>query len=382
MKDSNSVDVTSVNSGAFEFYEGLRILIPGSFVLAIYVAIGNTFGFVSGAAGIDVLPGLVGALFAGLFLFFVDVPSRAAVFAFESPERVLRGWGHRPPPGGNHLNVYYEILDTIFPTGIRSRTYYLGVIYRIGFESIYLLALPAVSVLAISSFYPEVGTPADHVDAHESRVTFVVAAALILVALAASIRARAKEYRFKDRAKLKSEGKPASVMAELWAELPRIDFLIFTASIAATVAYVGFDASRYFGTGAVIATTSIWAFRYLHGVKRQDRTTRDTGTTVPERQNLHVVSASVFTSAPVLLTLACSYSAAPNSTTLSAQGAVGWSAALVLAATLVHFRSHERKLLGSYGLQRTWLLRNREKIEKDFYGAEPAAASASAPITG
>ena len=167
------MDVASVNSGAFEFYEGLRILIPGSFVLAIYVAVGNTFGFVSGGGGIDVLPGLVGALFAGLFLFFVDVPSRAAVFAFESPERVLRGWGRRPPPGGNHLNVYYEILDTIFPTGIRSRTYYLGVIYRIGFESIYLLALPAVAVLAISSLYPEVGTPAHSVDAHESRVTFV-----------------------------------------------------------------------------------------------------------------------------------------------------------------------------------------------------------------
>jgi hypothetical protein len=53
----------------------------------------------------------------------------------------------------------------------------------------------------------------------------------------------------------------------------------------------------------------------------------------------------------------------------------------MVAAALVHFRSHERKLLGSYGLQRTWLIRNRAAIEKDYYYGSRQPGQAEEPET-
>lgn len=371
------MELPTISSGSFEFYEGLRVLVPGSFVVALYVAIGNTFGFVEGAGAIGALPTILGTLFAGMIFLFIDTPSKAAVFAYESPELVLKSWKNPPPPGGNHLNVYYEVLDTIVSPAIRARTYYLGVIYRIGFETIYLLALPAIVALTLSALYPEVGKPAAGVDADASRIVLTAAAAVVLTALIGSINGRYKEHGGKGVPR----GLPRlrSVLGDVQLEIPWADRIVLLAAAGAALGYSAFDLNRSFAVGAIAATGGLWAFRYLVGVPRQDMSPGLTGTLPPPRQNLHGVSASILFTIASLTTLGCCFAGAPNSTTLTGKVSVGWSVAVVLAAALIHFRGHERKLLGSYGLQRTWLLRNRVRIEKDYYGVEEVVSAGESP---
>lgn len=359
------MELPTVSSGSFEFYEGLRVLAPGSFVVALYVGIGNTFGFVAGAGGIDALSAILSTLFVGMIFLFIDVPSKAAVFAFESPELVLKTWSNRPPQGGNHLNVYYEVLDTIVPPAIRTRTYYLGVIYRIGFESIYLLALPGLAVLTLSALYPEVGKPAASIDASASRIILAVAAVFVLVSLIASISGRYDEHGNKGV----PGGMPRlrSVLMDVRREVPWPDRVGLLAGVGAAFAYALLGINRWLAAAGIVLVGGIWAFRYLVGVPRQDMSVGRTGTMPPLRQNLHGVSASFLFALASLTTLGCCFAGARTSTTLTPMASIGWSTAVVLAALLIHFRGHERKLLGSYGLQRTWLLRNRARIERDYY---------------
>jgi hypothetical protein len=387
------VEIPSVSSDSFEFYEGLRIVLPGTFVVALYAAIGSTFGFVT---DIGALPAIVGILVAGMLFFFIDFPSRATVFEFESPELVLQTWGNRPPSGGNHLNVYYEVLDTFMPAGIRVRTTYLGVIYRIGFEAVYLLSLPALAVLTLGELYPGTGMQDFH-HPHTSRLILIASGAVIMVFFVRAFSVRCKEHGRKG-AKTRAARVKQVFKSDLRVEVPWPDRLLLTVAVAIAIAYAfqfHLQNPRW-GVAAIVITAAIWSVRYFWGVRRPKDEGNDainpktgtklsfridpkTGTKLPQRRNLHGVSASLLFTVAALTSLGCELRKLPNNGPISTAACAGWAASLAAAAALIHFRSHERRLLGSYGLQRTWLLRNRKRIEKNYYEFSETSEDAEPP---
>jgi hypothetical protein len=372
------MEIPAISSGSFEFYEGLRVLFPGTFAVALYTAIGTTFGFLAHPSDIGALPAIVGILVAGMLFLFLDIPSSAAVFRYESPVLVLQSWGHRPPKGSNHINVYYEILDTLVPSGIRTRTYYLGVIYRIGYEAVYLLSLPALTVLVLGDLFPTVGKER-RLDADASRLVLVMAGVAIIATFGAAVAGRYNDHRRKGVEGLRP--RLERVLNDIRAEVPSIDRLLLLAAIAVAVLYASHELNHYWAVASVATAASVWAFRYHHGVRRLAKgTDPNTGTKLPPRQNLHGVSASLLFTVALLTALACVLSNLPERGAVSASACVGWAGSLVAAAILIQFRSHEKKLLGSYGLQRTWLLRNRGLIEQDYYGSQPPAAPDRDPL--
>ncbi len=367
----------------------MRIVLPGTFVVALYAATGSTFGFLSSASDISTLPAIVGAVIVGMLFLFVDFPSRATLFQFESPELVLRTWGNRPPSGGNHLNVYYEILDTFMPAGIRVRTTYLGVIYRIGFEAVYLLTLPALAVLTLGELYPSVGRPNFH-HRHESLLILITGAAVILMFFIASFMARCKEHRYKG-AKTVAERVTRVMTNDIRVEVPWPDRVFLAAAVAIATAYAFQFHLRNprWAVAAIFITTAIWSVRYFWGVRRPRdegeavtdpktgqeffRIDPKTGTRLPSRRNLHGVSASLLFTIAALTSIGCVLRKLPSTGPITTTACAAWAGSLVAGAALIHFRSHERKLLGSYGLQRTWLVRHRREIETKYYGVRPPA---------
>jgi hypothetical protein len=373
------MDVSSVGSGAFEFYDGLRILIPGTFIVALYVAIGDTFGFVSGVGDVKALPAIAGALLTGILLLFLDLPSSAAVFQYESPLNVMRAWVVSPPKGSYLLNVYYEILDSEFPGTIRTRVHYLGVIYRIGFESVYLLAVPAIATLTIGTIYPGIGVQR-HASVERGHLTIVVAGVVLFATFVGSVvsRWRGRSRSSKYTADTRWE-KARDIFAELLRELPRPDRWCLAIGAGSVALYVAED-WRPLGAAGVVITTSVWALRYHLGFKRpevtgQTRKVLDpvTGTVLPSRQNPHVQTGMFLSTAAAAATLVCAYHGLATNGPLGNRALVDWLGALIAAFLLLVSRSHERKLLGSYAEQRTWLLRNKAKmIENGYFGPTKA----------
>jgi len=89
----------AAGAASFEFYEGIRVFIPGALVAALFAGAAATF---TGSA--PQLPGgALGAitlsLLAGLVLYYVDAPAKSAAFRKDLPNRVLDEWGLKPPQG-------------------------------------------------------------------------------------------------------------------------------------------------------------------------------------------------------------------------------------------------------------------------------------------
>jgi hypothetical protein len=146
-----------ITSSSFEFYEGLRTLVPGGLAVGLYAAIVQTFGIGGTVTFGHGLAALLATLAVGFVLLLVDLPTKAAVFQYRTPEQFLRSWSGLSPRGNaSHLTIYYEILDVEMPVGIKTRIDYFRAIYRIGYETIYLAAV-AIPVLVISIIFPSVG---------------------------------------------------------------------------------------------------------------------------------------------------------------------------------------------------------------------------------
>src|SRR5438270_10955811 len=113
----------ALGTSGFEFYEGIRILIPGAVVVALYAAIRATFQLHTASAS-DALAGFVLALMSGLLLYFIDFSGRSQIYSQAQPHRVLEQWIEErkltPPRGLSATNLYFVLIDTTLPPGIRS----------------------------------------------------------------------------------------------------------------------------------------------------------------------------------------------------------------------------------------------------------------------
>jgi hypothetical protein len=405
--------VVDVGSSSFEFYEGLRVAVPGGIAVGVYAAVATTFGFTSGDLAGDALAAVLAALLIGFLLLFLDVPARAAVFSFEAPLPFIQSWqGIKPHGNVSYLNVYYEILDEKVPPGIRNRTYYLGVIYRIGFETLYFAAL-SLPVLLVAVLFPRVGDA--RYDTSETTLRRLFAGALVVhvAVVASAFWARYTEHRRKDApdAPRTRRARWGSVMHDVTREIPELDRALLVGSATAIALNLIF-AWPWTGVVGVGMPAIVWAIRYFRGVSisegaaleharrkngrpkrlwtnplwwladRWARTRRyfRPRSRPPARQNLHAVSAAtMFGFASISLCVLGAVDAERGSP-LNSAGATAWLVVSVLAAVLIAARSHERKLTGSYGTIRSWFDRNREDLIRERYFVNPdAVLSESGP---
>jgi len=388
-----------ISSSSFEFYEGLRVLVPGGLVVGLYAAVAETFGLGGSVTIGSALVAVLATLAAGFVLLFLDLPARAAVFQYGAPEPHLRSWADvKPPEGASYLNVYYEILDVEVPPGIRNRIHYLGAIYRIGFESVYLAAA-AVLVLLVAALFPSVGPVRDENSTTTIRWLFGLAALLHVAIVATALWSRYVQHRDKEPSDAPSRRRDrwAKVARDIDREVPEFDRVLLMIALITLLLSMTYG-WRWAGVGSVAIPGGLWALRYYRGVRPSDAPARTqpgrdddsrhlwtnpwwwladrrerlrhyfAPTSRPrERANLHAVTAALtFGLASMSLCLIGARHAVSDSP-LDAGVVVGWTAATLVAAALITARAHERRLQGGYATQRTWLDRNKEALISNGY---------------
>src|SRR5690242_14921107 len=114
-----------VDAASFEFYEGIRIFIPGAVPVGLAAAIGETFHATATDLADKEITAIIAALGVGLLFYFVDAPARAASFKSLQPTELLDSWAVKPQ-GVSTLNAYLMMLDTDIPASIRARALYMG----------------------------------------------------------------------------------------------------------------------------------------------------------------------------------------------------------------------------------------------------------------
>src|SRR5688572_8720990 len=135
---------SDVGAASFEFYEGIRIVLPGSFAVALANLAAHSLDVSLSLPTSQLVAAILASVAAGLLLYFIDAAARSDTYANDLPSLELSDWGEQPP-GFNKENICFVMLDDAFPTTLSSRALYWGSIFRIGFESIYLLAAASLA---------------------------------------------------------------------------------------------------------------------------------------------------------------------------------------------------------------------------------------------
>ena len=343
--------IGDVSPSSFEAYEGIRILIPGAVVVTAYGAAVATVAPSAPSPASNALGAIVGALLVGLFLLFLDAPVKSAAFRNQYlPELELRSWNVDADRYGGYLSVYYAMLDTGFPATIRNRSLYMGSVFRIGFEAIYVIGLTSVGVLVFSASFSGSG-PHRGGTGTTSLILYLVAVAHFIVLTSATI-ARANYKLRGTRVNL------GGVIREVWGEIrldirtPGLFGLILTVILVAPA----LDTRRTVPIiGSVAVPLLVWAVMYFRG--RPDDS-------VPPLRRRRLTPPTTILLYAVAASLACieAARAVDAKSTLDSGIAFGWGAATLVPAVLMAVRGHERKLNGSFNAQTTWMRLNKEAL--------------------
>jgi hypothetical protein len=323
-----------IGASSFEFYEGIRIFIPGAAVVGLYAGVVATFGLDAPDPADSFVAAAVSALLAGLLLYFIDYPSRGAAFRSGLPDKELENW--EIPRTLNRLNLYFVLMDTDVPGGIRSRALYMGSMYRIGIELAYLFFITSMSVLGVALFAPSSGKP--ELTASIEPVLWVGAGLFALLLVTTTFLNAAR----------------ASSKSELWKrllgpikEFGRSDLVLLLISALLIAGQLLFDAP-YLAGAAVAVPGLTWAARYHRG---------------------HPGGKHVSTQFALFWLCWCGATLCvlaaldlPQHSTLTLADSVAWIGLGLLAGVTVAARP-EKKLRGIYSTQRLWLQMNRKALE-------------------
>jgi hypothetical protein len=340
-----------VDAASFEFYEGIRIFIPGAATVGLASGVGQTFGIkFLDVAGNEVI-GILIALAVGLFFYFVDAPAKAAVTKPLQPTEFMSSWGGRPRTHST-LNVYLLILDTDIPPAIRARALYMGSMFRIGFEVIYLLLVTSCGVLLSSSFRHANARPM--LDLTTERVAFFAAT------LAVYVFALRRDFILPLWTGRGRPG-PGSRTPVPWdvkfRRFSSVDAVIVGVCLGAQVIMLSLHSHLRSSPLALPAllVLSLWGIRYFRGYKSDDGRNR-----VP----IDALHASLLAAAAVVLSLASQVS---TTSRLSPGAEACWSLGALIALVLIVARGHERRLRGSYSSQNSWLTENKAAMRKKYF---------------
>ena len=341
--------IGDVNPSSFEAYEGIRMLIPGAVAVSLYGGVVATYSLMISSPADNALAAVVGALFVGLILLFVDAPAKSAAYRNSYlPNREIEHWGIDTRPYGSAVNLYFVMLDTSFPATIRNRSLYMGSIFKIGFEGIYLVALTAIGVLLTTAVFPDLGPTRPATTA--TKVVLYVAAACPALILGATLYGRLLLRR-----RRKSCVKPGT---QVWNEFTAdvgLDGLVSAVLAAELFAVFAWTHYRPFGIAAVLLPVVFWAVAYFVG-RAQPENKKE------PRRRLSPPAASFLYGVP--FALACIECAlrVGRSSPLDTSTALAWVVLALLVGVLVGSCGHERKLVGSYQTQTYWMRNNRATL--------------------
>jgi hypothetical protein len=356
--------IGDVNPSSFEAYEGIRILIPGAIAVTIFASVVATFAPSISSPASNALAAVVAALLAGLALLFLDLPVKSVAYRNPLlPDRELRSWHIDPSPYGDHLNLYFVMLDVSFPATIRNRSLYMGAIFRIGFEGLYLLGLTSVGVVVTAAAFPKAGPLRGGTTATQA-VLFATAGAHVATLIGAIV-ARLL-YKLDPNHKDWLEASRA-VWRELAGDLGSPGFFALLAGL-----YAFAPAADTHSALAVIAAVGIpiaaWAVLYFRG--RPGQTGADL------RRRLSPPTAVL------LYAMSCTFACIEAGLRITSQStfdteiAFAWCIASLMPALLILSRGHERKLNGSFKAQTTWMRLNKDALIRS-YKLRPTS-----PLTG
>lgn len=340
-----------LNASGFDAYEGIRIVIPGAFALALYAAITATFGLDAPETLDNALFGVVLSLAIGLLLYFIDLPGRAQIYLAAQPHKDLESWGVTAPSGMRMQNVYFVILDSVMPPGIRNRTLYFGSMFRIGFEVIYLAAASALAVLvlAVVTVSPDASRGTDTTVLWLATPLHIVAAVLGFW----------EGFQMSGR-------EVGSLVKRFRAQIGYVGLLALTLALVATAVYVWWSDWPGFAAAAVALPGILWAWRYLNGYRLGGR-----------RRNIDPPAAAFLLTTAVVTATILAATEAPAQSVLGTAAALGWSGVALTAELLLARRGHERRLWAAYHTQKAWFELNREKLKGA--GFVPALPEGSTP---
>jgi hypothetical protein len=342
-----------VGSSSFAQYEGIRILVPGALAVTLYAALTATYGLSLAAPASDALGGIVGALFAGLFLRFVDAPSRCVHYRNDAlPDRELGRWGVGPGTYPSLTSVYFVMLDTSFPPTIRDRALYTGSMFRIAFESIYMLGFTSVTVLTLASATPNLGL--DRGSVTSTRVVLLTTAVTHLLMVVAGARS---QFRFR-RNRMDRSDALSAVLSDFLHDLGGAGLIALL--IAAYAAAPALDAHSGTATAiAVLAPGGLWAVLYFAGHANGPGGARSISPPA---------TVLLYGSAAAIACACAAFRTSPQGT-LDTRVALAWAGASLIPAVLMAFRAHERALIASFRTQATWMRVNRRRLIAN-YGLE------------
>lgn len=359
--------VGDVNPSSFDAYEGIRIVIPGAIVVSCYAAVTETFSTTSFSPSSNLLGGVVASLLIGLVLLFIDLPRKSAQYLNpQIPTQELWRWNVKSDLYDNYLSLYLVMLDLSFPATIRNRALYMGSIFRIGLEGIYLVGLTAVGALAASAAFPNLG-PTRHGTA-STRVILVCAAGAHALVFIGACFARF-EYRQTRRGGGYDKKSAANAVAsELFHEIGPVGAAGLLVPVWMYPMFVGTH-DRIALLSAVLAPSAAWAIVYFRGRPEWNETIRAAShLSPPSSVLLYGVPVSL---AAIGLSLRDVHGSAFNTS-----AALAWGAATLAPALLMLTRGHERKLNGSFTAQTNWMRANKASLIRK-YRLKPRAVGTS-----
>lgn len=351
-----------IDAASFEFYEGIRIFIPGAIAVGMAGGVGVTFDVKWLDPTGNTLAAVVASLLVGLVFYFVDAPARSAVIRPLQPTEILRSWGERGEL--STLNTYLLLLDTEVPPAIRARALYMGSMFRIGFEAIFLLILGGLAVvLSPIAIYEVSGV--DGGAATPTR-TWLMAGVLSCWVFAVW---RHKQQGRASRPEATSVGDVPTVTTN------RVDYALL--AVASAVYGVLFLRHDHFQSRTLVipcvALAALWAVRYFRGYAPIAR---------GARRPVDAVHAVLLASVPILMGMGSQFLNPPRARHMSLYEEVTWDAVMLVGLLLITARGHERRLRGAYSSQNSWLVSNRRRILQVHYGVGASLVRPESPSNG
>jgi hypothetical protein len=344
------VAIGDVNPSSFEAYEGIRILIPGAIVVSLYGATVATYAPSATSPASNALAAVVAALLVGLTLLFMDAPVRSAAYRSpDLPDRELRRWNIDVSPYKGYVNLYFVMLDVSFPPMIRNRALYTGAMFRIGFEGIYCVGLTALAVFVTHAAFPAAG-PGRGATATTRAVLFAVAGAHVVALLSSLLGWYLHRLQRHDTRR--------EALSAIWRELERdigaAGLLPLLAGVCALGPFIDTH-EPFVGIIAVALPAAAWAVMFLRG--RAQPANRDQ----PRRPLSPPASVLLYGTACAFAAVEAALRIGPASA-VDTQWALAWGAASLIPALLIATRGHERKLIGSFRTQTSWMRMNRTAL--------------------
>lgn len=353
--------MSDLASSSFEFYDGIRILLSGAIVTAIYTAIVETFALGAPLPTGDALIAITVVIVSGMFMYFLDIAGGSVIYRAKLPHRELEAWTVTPPRGVTMRNIYFLLLDTRMPPGLRNRTYYYGQMFRIGFDLIVLFGLSTIAVVvaAVLCTYTHGAVSGDPAQPVMIAGSALLGGVVVWALAAAWFRTGLVEGQSRTRA----------MLSRLGYQIPWCDrlLLILMAASGAVFACWGF-APALITAGTV--GNCLWIFRYVRGALLKEH--RGSGLSLRDRldgrrrRNIDAASATLLLCGAALAVWLPTSIRSSSGTHLSSGAAVGWTLGLLTAAILMLMKAHEGKLWGSHYTVIAWLTLHRNEIIDAF----------------